>query len=100
MNCKPGDLAIVVSHNQSFNGRLVEVLYAPPSHSFTLPDGYQASAPDEEPSWVLKAVGYPWEAPLIGGGMRQCWYGVGADTALRPLRGDPDEVHEDEEMTV
>ena len=38
MNCKPGDIAVVIGASR-FAGRLVEVLYAAPQNDFYLPDG-------------------------------------------------------------
>lgn len=102
MNCKPGDLAIVVTSNPKFNGRIVEVMFAPPSKHFTLPDGYPAVVDAAEPVWVLKFIGGPVVAPLATGGTRQTWYGTGADRALRPLRDDPDAVDQlvEDELTI
>lgn len=91
MNCKPGDLAVVKTTNPWYSERIVEVLYAPPSHRFKLPDGCVCTIGSGEPRWVLRFIGTPILAPLIGGGTRRTFYGVGADRALRPLRGDPDE---------
>ena len=95
MNCKPGDIAIIVTSHPKFNGRIVEVLFAPPSVRFNLPDGYPAVGRLTEPAWVIKAVGFPWTAELENGGKRSAWYGVGPDRALRPLRDDPDAVDAD-----
>ena len=39
MNCRPGDLAVILGKGV-FAGRLVEVLYAAPQVEFQLPDGY------------------------------------------------------------
>lgn len=100
MNCKPGDLAIVVSVKPQYNGRIVEVLYAPPSGIFTLPDGHPAESTDPRPSWVLKFIGGPVAAPLRSGNTRQAWYGIGCDELLRPLRGDPDAVDEPQEAEL
>lgn len=101
MNCKPGDLAIIASLKPHFNGRIVEVLFAPPSGRFKLPDGYPANHEDDRPCWVLKFIGGPVTAPLQWG-FRQAWYGVGADECLRPLRGDPDALDQpvEDEPTI
>lgn len=102
MNCKPGDLAIVVTTNERYNNRIVEVLYAPPGRSFTLPDGYPCVHEIADPCWVLKFIGGPAIATLEGGGTRQAWYGVGGDKSLRPLRDDPDAVDQPtvDELTI
>jgi hypothetical protein len=83
MNCKPGDLAIVVRSGKCA-GRLFDVLYAAPLVRFKLPDGHfnVAGRPGD---WVLKAVGRPVKAKCIGG-ERVTWYACGADVALRPIR--------------
>lgn len=100
MNCKPGDLAIVVSDKPRYNGRIVEVLYSAPLGEFTLPDGKRHEPSKAHPAWIIKMIGGPVEAPLTNGGSRQAWYGVGSDKCLRPLRGDPDEVGEPRETEV
>lgn len=96
-NVKAGDLAIVVNAKPRYNGRIVQVLYAAPAHEFTLPNGTVNSAPTEHPSWVLKAVGGPFLAPI--GPPRKLvptWYGVGSDRFLRPLPGDPHDIDVEE----
>jgi len=102
MNCKPGDLAIVVSDKPHYNGRIVEVMFAPPSKHFTLPDGYPAVHEGTDPCWVIKFIGGTVAAPLATGVTRQAWYGVGADSALRPLRDDPDAADQpvEDELTI
>jgi hypothetical protein len=100
MNCRPGDLAIVVSDKPQYNGRIVEVLHAPPAGEFRLPDGHLAKQFDPRPSWVLKFIGGAVTVPLVGGTTRQTWYGVGADENLRPLRGLPDEETQDQRELV
>lgn len=61
MNCKPGDLAIIISEskdpsNGHMAGRLVEVLYIGPSQGFTLPDGRPHTACSSA-EWVCKSLG-------------------------------------------
>jgi hypothetical protein len=87
MNCQPGDLAIVISPVRPYAGRLVEVLYAPPSGDYTLPNGQRACCDHKTPCWVLKFIGGEVPAPLDTGGTRMTLYGCGADRSLRPLRG-------------
>lgn len=93
MNCKPGDLAWVVSEHPEYNGVLVEVLYATPSGNYTLPNGQAAFHEDNgEPSWVLRILSGPVPAPLKGGRWIKTIYGSGRDKKLRPIRGNPDDV--------
>jgi hypothetical protein len=94
MNCKPGDLAWVVSDKPELHGRLVEVLYATPDGNYILPDGYPAVHDKPGAYWVLKMIGGPVMAPIEPCGKRSTWYGSGADSKLRPIRGNPDEVDE------
>lgn len=96
MNCKPGDLAWVRASKPEYNGALVEVLYAPPSQNFTLPDGApHIGYAGNEPAWVLRFLSGPVPAPTSTISGRKSWrkaiYGVGRDGALRPIRGNPDE---------
>lgn len=102
MNCKQGDIAIIQASDPKYNGRIVEVLYAPPRKYFTLPDGYPCIHDASEPCWVLKFIGGRTPAPLSNGGTRQTLYGVGADRALRPLRDDPDATDQpvEDELTI
>lgn len=102
MNCKPGDLAIIVTDNPKYNGRIVEVLYATPGRRFTLPDGYPGMHDGSHPCWVIKFIGGQAPAPLESGSTRQAWYAVGDDRALRPLRDDPDVADQpvEDELTI
>lgn len=85
MNCKPGDIAIVVG-DSVFAGRLFEVLYAAPPRRFYLPDGqmHEACRPGE---WVLRSFGGLVDAQCEGGLTRKAMYGCGRDSKPRPLRG-------------
>lgn len=91
MNCKPGDLAIMIA-DKRHAGRLVEVLYASPRSPHQLPDGFQASG--ALPGyWVCLSLGSPFDAPIycIATGertWRAAMYASLPDWALRPLRGD------------
>lgn len=84
MNCKPGDVAVVIGDSK-YAGKLFEVLYsAPTDKSFKLPDGVWHDA-CEAGVWVLKVVGEAVDAPF-GGGFRKARYGCGGDAKLQPLR--------------
>ena len=89
MNCKPGDLAIIIGHSKHA-GRLVEVLFAAPIHDFLLPDGdWHLACPSGY--WCLRSLGTPFDLVI-----RMPWgtttssgmYVAGADAWLRPLRGE------------
>jgi hypothetical protein len=91
MNCKPGDLAIIIRESEDalsnpMAGRMVEVLYANPSHSFELPDGTHHE-PGLPGFWVCKSLGSPWNAPVKNNAHRLCMYGSIPDRVLRPLPG-------------
>lgn len=95
MNCKPGDLAVIV-HPRHY-GKLVTVLYAAPHGRFTMPDGWtHADVSDRGPSWVIESNGSPFEARLRDGTERMTVYAVVGDRWLRPIR--PEEG-EDESLT-
>lgn len=91
MNCKPGDLAVIVGFNPlipEITGRIVEVLSAAPAAGdFRLPDGRtnEAAGPG---FWIVKFQN-PVRARLDSGGTRLALYGACPDRRLRPLRGDP-----------
>ena len=99
MNCKPGDLAIVI--RGELIGTLVEVLYAAPGHIFRLPDGHLHEA-CQPGNWVVKILGAPVNAHWVKDWPpnRFAQYGSGADSGLRPLRGLPETEKHDEEITV
>lgn len=101
MNCKQGDLAIVIYGGNGWHGRLVEVLYPSPTHaSFTLPDGYP-HAPASPNSWVVRSLGSPFPAPTEGGTRRKTMFGSAIDAALRPLPGiSEDKALETERISV
>jgi len=98
MNCKPGDMAVIV-RGEPLEGKLVEVLYAAPTRNHKLPDGYQhvASAPN---SWIVKFLGAPISARIGENGRvigeRDAAFGRVEDWRLRPLRGEPEPESTDE----
>lgn len=89
MNCKQGDVAIVVGAT-NYSGLIVDVLYLAPPVEFQLPDGVWHMGVPEGTSWVLKFQ-RPITAPIWHGnvitGYRQCIYGCGSDRRLRPVSG-------------
>ena len=85
MNCKPGDLAVIV-HPKSA-GKLVSVLHAVPGLKYTLPDGYPAMANvDGKAEWVCESLGSSFTARLSSGELRYARYAGIHDQWLRPIR--------------
>lgn len=93
MNCKPGDLAIIVGV-ASKCGFIVEVMRAAPLSRFKLPDGRPHVACFVS-DWIIKFQ-RPVQCPTMRGMVLSEW-AVVADSKLRPLNGLPvtDEVTED-----
>jgi hypothetical protein len=81
MNCKPGDLAIVLGGSR-WSGRIVLVHSLSPRHDFVLPDGTPQKAPSSDEAWILESMCGPFGLPPH----TQTRFGVGADRKLRPLR--------------
>ncbi len=93
MNCKPGDLAIVIreSKRAKIIGKIVEVLYLAPTHKFKLPDGYLNEACSGQ-AWVCKLAHEIRVDEYLSGAHRVTKYVIIPDWALRPIRpGDLDE---------
>ncbi len=100
MNCKPGDLAIVVRDVNGLGmlGRLVECLYLAPAEKFQLPSGHwNEGASDPGKIWVLKVLGSKVKPPRCN---YLTDYGTGNDSALRPITGLPVDEKHDEEITA
>lgn len=100
MNCKPGDLAVVVVGPHI--GKLVEVLHLAPFHNFQLPDGCINKGEPDGWHWCVKVLGAPvWvdikDHPYGG---RHAMYGTVADASLRPIKGRPIDETIDEEITA
>ena len=91
MNCKPGDMAVIVrsKFTPHLIGRIVEVLYMAPSYgSFCLPNGQlHAQLVDKRPRWVCKFQN-PVSAPTDIG-QRLTDYAPVPDEVLRPIRDQP-----------
>jgi hypothetical protein len=99
MNCKPGDLAIVIGSSK-YSGRLVEVLFLAPNATFVLPNGQYHRVPDDNESWVVNILGSPIEAQFGGGVKKPVMQGVAADKRLRPLPGKLEDEEIEDELTV
>lgn len=90
MNCKPGDLAIIIK--PPLAGRLVEVMYSAPGRRFVLPDGYWHATPSTPDQWVIRSLGSPFDARMRPTGReRKAMYAAIADKYLRPLPGDTEQ---------
>lgn len=100
MNCKPGDLAIVIRECR-YKGRLLEVLYARPPEGtyYTLPNGRSAHVTTSGPGWVVRLL-EPMQVLYTDGVTRTTIYGDCQDSDLKPLRGLPDAVEVHDSLTV
>lgn len=81
MNCKPGDLAVLVratSTTEENIGRLFEVLSAEPPRTYIQAFGIS----EEMPAWLCRSIGAPCKG--WSGKVKQEW--VIPDFALRPIR--------------
>jgi hypothetical protein len=90
MNCKPGDLAVIVGSSHPANdGLLVEVLkrWVGPGNF----QGYRFAG--DEPAWVCRSVGRPMITPKWGKEI-QFYERPVADAILRPIR--PGDVTDEE----
>lgn len=105
MNCKPGDLAMIVKGTKHI-GRLVEVIHLAPMQVFKLPDGVLHNVPKFPDCWVCRSFGSPFTVNVTNGRngrkSRLAMYGVIPDYALKPLPGTPEdeEVEHEEVATV
>lgn len=95
MNCKPGDLAVIVrSFDPNAVGQLVTVLERAPEHDFWLPSGMlTGSGPD---AWVVSFAAAFRTSSKFGGRLLVT-HGACRDAHLRPIR-DPGEDARDETL--
>ena len=103
MNCKPGEMAIIVKDGkyEKLAGGIVEVLHAAPLRvEFDLPDGVAHAQVTISESWVCKSLGAQFPSPFccadIDVGFRMRLYAVIPDYALRPLRAEFEKIEERE----
>lgn len=92
MNCKPGDLAIIIGEdakNPGLVGAIVEVLCPPPAGPFELPDGTPHKAVRRTDAlWVIRFTrpyAFMWSAKK----RRPCMFAVCPDVKPKPLPGEP-----------
>jgi hypothetical protein len=87
MNCKPGDIAVIV--HTRFLGYPVSVLYAAPvGRDYTLPDGQKAIADWGPDLWVCESLGKLFPVKLKSGRAvksRAARYVAIEDRWLRPI---------------
>jgi hypothetical protein len=88
MNCKPGDLAIILGSSK-FAGTIVEVLHLAPPNDFTLPNGQWHEGCPNGGNWVLR-LPRPVLAERMFGKPRWTLYGCGPDSRMRPVSGLPE----------
>lgn len=89
MNCKPGDLAVILGESKvapGSMGRFCTVLYAAPMGEFRFPDGVLSDARNSsQPFWVIE-----FQNPLIigrtDGTKKPAKYACCPDSRLRPIR--------------
>lgn len=93
MNCKPGDLAVIVKASQDqYIGIMVETICLIPPGRFPLPDGNVAYNSGKLPNcWMIKIVGGAIKVPTMGNVHLLGEYGLSYDECLKPLPGIPDE---------
>lgn len=100
MNCKPGDLAIII-RGRGLSGRIVEVVAPCPQNvSFRLPDGAMHDPCTYE--WIVRFQN-PVEARMRVGeliGTRTTNYAPAPDSALRPITGLPIDEEITDEVTA
>lgn len=84
MNCRPGDIAVIV--HPSLAGKLVEVLHLVASPHTRLPNGTLSLSPNAD-DWVIKSLGQPFAVKFGPGIEGQNEYAVCNDRWLRPIRG-------------
>jgi hypothetical protein len=98
MNCKPGDIAIIIAPGE-WHGRMVEILYLAPLGQFQLPDNYPAEC-NRTASWVFRFLGWASMIPLLDGSRRTTYFAFGDDRHLKPIRGQetPEAITETEEL--
>ena len=90
MNCKPGDLAIIIGDdpkNPGLTGMIVEVLYPPPAGPFDLPNGVPHKAVKGVNTWVIR---FTRPRPVRWSPKKSVpnEYAVCPDAKLKPLPGE------------
>lgn len=91
MNCKPGDLAVVIGSFSDDNlGMLVEVMHAAPKCKYLLPDGVLMHGENAKyQGWMVKTLCRPF-VRVGPDGFDRGLYAQFPDYRLRPLPRDKD----------
>jgi len=85
MNCKPGDLAVIV--HPSMFGKLVTVLsLAPQTPTFRLPNGTPSIGRIKPDDWVIQSMGAPFDVMRKHLGPGRNEFAVINGRWLRPIR--------------
>ena len=95
MNCKPGDLAVIIASDSHVNpdsgGVLCDVIDHPPSKYFALPDGTRAASNsplcDRRVIRLHRTIVVRW----TNGELHRAIYAVCPDSKLRPIRDNDGE---------
>lgn len=104
LNCRPGDLAVIIASdpltNPDTGGVLCDVLHAPTPHigRVTFPDGTTVMSTSDIPKWVIRTHRPISVSYFIGGGLTSVTYAVCPDSKLRPIRPQADDG-QDETLT-
>lgn len=96
MNCRPGDLAIIISAKDSRNlGRVVDVIQLAPPQSFLFPCAKHRCCPRPP-----EAMGAEWLVKVRNGALdsSSCEYAVIEDRKLMPIRPDGETMNQSTEV--
>lgn len=99
LNCRPGDLAVIIDSDPIWNpdtgGVLCDVIDHPPASYFNLPDGTPAdSSGDPSNRWVIR-LHRPVMVRWTRGEIRTAVYAVCPDNKLRPIRPQADDAQDE-----
>lgn len=98
MNCKPGDLAIIVMSNRmpSIVGRIVKVVAWASRGNFEHPEAGWIDL--DHDCWEIRFIGAIGALPTKRGGSRESWVAFAPDFILKPIGGAP--VHNEQHDEV
>lgn len=104
LNCRPGDLAVIIASdpltNPDTGGVLCDVLHAPSPHigRVTFPDGTATTSTIDCPKWVIRTHRPISVTRFVDGRLILVTYAVCPDSKLRPIRPQADDG-QDETLT-
>jgi len=97
MNCKPGDLAIIIASKVPANiGRIVEIVCMRPAGRFDHKEYGPAIA--DESMWEIRFIGSSGWGLKVSGRLFESWISWIPDRKLRPVSGIP--VHDEQQMEM